>query len=143
VRFEAVDMNAIPAALRRGEFSMTYSAGSLEHLGGIDAGIDFFVRQMECLKPGGVAIHTTELNLSSKTSTLNSSSLCLFREQDLCRLADKLRAHGDTLLSIDIGLSDEPEDQIVDVPPWTNPIHLKLLLAGHTFTSVLLIARRG
>ena len=58
MRFRAVDMNDIPPDLRG--FDFTWSSCALEHLGTLRAGADFVVEQMTCLRPGGVAVHTTE-----------------------------------------------------------------------------------
>ena len=58
VRYRAVDMTAIPDDLRG--FDFTWSSCALEHLGSLGAGAEFVVRQMDCLRPGGTAVHTTE-----------------------------------------------------------------------------------
>lgn len=142
VTFRAVDMNAIPDDLCRGDFDVTWSAGSFEHIGGIDAGLDFYCRQMACLRPGGVAVHTTEFNLLSYRPTLDSPNLCLFRVQELQVLAERLAAQGDRLLPLDLASGTEPDDLWVDSPPYRIP-HLKLAIGAHTTTSVLLVARRG
>ena len=63
VDYRPVDMNAIPADLRG--FDFTWSSCALEHLGTLAAGMDFVVAQMDCLRPGGVAVHTTEFLVSS------------------------------------------------------------------------------
>ena len=56
-----VDMNAPPRRPpHRGRFDFTWSSCALEHLGTLAAGADFVVAQMDCLRPGGVAVHTTE-----------------------------------------------------------------------------------
>ena len=51
-------MNHLPDDLRG--FDFTWSSCALEHLGTLAAGADFVVAQMDCLRPGGVAVHTTE-----------------------------------------------------------------------------------
>lgn len=142
VRFRAVDMNAIPEDLRDGSFDFTYSAGSFEHLGGIDAGLDFFVNQMACLRPGGLAAHTTEFNMLSYHETLESPNLSLYRVQELQVLAERLAAQGDRLWPLDLASGIEPDDLHVDSEPWGLP-HLKIALGRHTTTSVLLVGVRG
>ena len=64
VRLRAVDMNAIPSDLVG--FDFLWSSCALEHLGSIEAGIDFVLNSTTCLQPGGMAVHTTEYNLSSR-----------------------------------------------------------------------------
>ena len=48
-----------------------WSSCSLEHLGSISHGIEFILNSLKCLKQHGVAVHTTEFNLSSNEETLN------------------------------------------------------------------------
>jgi len=143
--FRPVDMRAIPEELRQGGFDFTWSAGSLEHLGGLDAGIEFVCRQMECLRPGGVAVHTTELNVSRERCTLNLGDLCFYRELDLERLAARLAEQGDLLLPLDLAAGDLEADLVVDVPPYEQgPAHLRLRGGGNfEFTSVALMVIRG
>ena len=63
VAFAACDMTRIPPNLSGYDFC--WSSCSLEHLGTLSAGIDFVVQCVEgTLRPGGIACHTTELNLS-------------------------------------------------------------------------------
>lgn len=143
VRFEAVDMREIPEPLRRGEFDFTWSAGSFEHVGGIQAGIDFFLQQMECLRPGGIAAHTTEFNFASNETTVESSNLVLFRRRDLERLARLVAAQGDELWPLDLQPGNHEADLYVDPFPYTGEYHLNLKINDHVSTSILLVARRG
>jgi len=137
--FMAVDMNAIPEALLQGQFNFTWSCGSFEHLGGIDNGLKFFVNQMRALKPGGLAVHTTEFNIGAHH--LDSKDLCLFRPEDLNDLASRLTSQGDVLY-YDLAMGTEPEDRHIDQPPYGLP-HLKLAIGPFQTTSILLVARRG
>jgi methyltransferase family protein len=65
VRHCAVDMAAIPDDLQRGGFDLVWSVCSLEHLGSLERGEAFVLAAMRCLRPGGVAVHTTEYNLDA------------------------------------------------------------------------------
>lgn len=142
--YRSVDMNDIPDDLKQGQFDFTWSCGSFEHIGGIDASLRFFCEQMKCLRPGGIAAHTTEYNYANNHETLQAKNLVLFRKQDLERLAEMLKAQGDELLPLDFSLGNQPEDTIVDEPPYdTDNPHLKLRVGGFLTTSILLIARRG
>lgn len=143
VEFRQVDMNAIPDDLLQGQFNFTWSCGSFEHIGGIDASLAFFCRQMQTLKPGGIAAHTTEFNPIDSDETLNEPNLCLFRERDLRRLESMLAAQGDHLWSLDLCPGETELDTIVDVPPYTSDIHLSIKIGNWTTTSVLLVAERG
>jgi len=60
VEFQPVDMNFIPEHLEGYDFC--WSICAFEHLGSIERGLVFVERAMRVLKPGGLAIHTTEFN---------------------------------------------------------------------------------
>lgn len=68
VDFRVVDMNEIPCNLKGYDF--LWSSCSLEHLGTLQKGVKFIWNSLECLRPGGVAVHTTEYNLSSNLDTV-------------------------------------------------------------------------
>ena len=75
-------------------FDFTWSSCAFEHLGNLAAGCDFVVEQMRCLAPGGVAVHTTELNVSSDDRTVESGATVLYRRRDIEDLAARLRRLG-------------------------------------------------
>lgn len=144
VEFREVDMNAIPDDLLLGEFDFTWSCGSFEHIGGVDKSLEFFCHQMRCLKPGGIACHTTELNMDlGATDTIDSDNLVLFLDLDLARLAGMLWAQGDRLWSPDLVQGDTEIDRFIDRPPYAAPHHLNIEIGGFVTTSVVLIATRG
>jgi SAM-dependent methyltransferase len=131
-----VDMNVIPPDLRN--FDFTWSACSLEHVGSIALGIQFILNSVACLRPGGVAVHTTEFNLSSNTETLDNGGTVLFRRSDIEELTRLLRQAGHAIdVSFDRGSG--PADGYVDVPPYCSSPHLRLALAGFVTTSIGLI----
>jgi hypothetical protein len=134
-------MRNIDPTLR--DFDFTWSASCFEHLGGIKSGIEFFLKQMQCLKPGGVAVHTTEYLTSGNEETLDSPNLCFFRQRDLLELTHRMAAQGDRLWGIDLTPGDWPHDKHVDQPPYGPEPHLNLQMGPFKFTSVLLIGMRG
>ncbi len=142
VAFEFVDMNDIPAHLAG--FDFCWSSCCLEHLGNLQHGIDFFINSVEkTLKVGGVACHTTELNLTSDEHTIESGRTVIYRKQDLQRLCRTLeeRGHSVTPLRIEPGLF--VADYLVDVPPYRKDPCLKFQLGQYVATSVGIVARRG
>lgn len=141
VSFREVDMNDIPGDLQG--FDIVWSACAFEHLGSIEHGKRFVLRAMDCLKPGGVAVHTTEFNLSSDDETVDHQGTVLFRRRDLEDLAERLRARGDRMLPLNTHPGSDPVDHFVDVPPYKPQPHLRLLIEGHAATSVGIIIRRG
>ncbi|MGH9138154.1 MAG: methyltransferase, partial [Acidimicrobiales bacterium] len=85
VTWRAVDMNEIPGDLDG--FDFCWSACSLEHLGTLAAGLDFVERSLATLRPGGIAVHTTEFNVDSDDETVTEGPTVLYRRRDLIELA--------------------------------------------------------
>lgn len=141
VDFRSLDMNSIEAELE-GQFDFCWSACAFEHLGSIQHGLDFVVNSVNCLKPGGIAVHTTEFNCSSNSDTLDNSSTVLFRKQDFERLANHLAKNGSEM-SFNFNLGQQPLDQYVDVPPYSADNHLKLQIEKWTTTSFGLVVRKA
>ena len=141
VTHQSCDMNDIDPTLTG--FDFNWSSCSFEHLGSIEQGLDFVVNAIEMtLKPGGIGVHTTELNVQSTTDTITEGGTVLFRISDLQRLADRLTARGHHVEPIIVGPPSNAIDLHVDTAPYT-PIHLRLKVAGFTTTSVGLVVRRG
>lgn len=141
VEFREVDMNHIPANL--GDFDFCWSACALEHLGSIEKGLAFIENSVNCLKPGGWAIHTTEFNLSSDDQTVDHLETVLFRKRDLLRLAARLRAQGHYVADFDFDPGSLPIDDYIDLPPYREHPHLKVALMGYSATSIGIIVQRG
>jgi SAM-dependent methyltransferase len=141
VRFQEVDMKAIPRDLRTGAFDFTWSSCALEHLGTLAAGADFVVEQMDCLKPGGVAVHTTEYLVSSNDVTVEAGGTVFYRRRDIEALAARLRKLGHDI-DVDYTEGTTPEDLHVDVPPYSD-VHLRTELAGYVTTSLALVVTKG
>lgn len=141
VTYRAVDMNAIDDDLIN--FDFTWSSCSLEHLGSIEAGLEFIRNSIACLTFGGLAVHTTEFNLSSNSDTIDNDSTVLFRRQDLERLAVDLVSRGHYVAQFKYDFGDTMVDQHVDVPPYADAEHLKLAIQQYVTTSFGIIVRRG
>jgi SAM-dependent methyltransferase len=127
VAFRYMDMNSISPDLR--DFDFVWSACSLEHLGSLARGEQFVYNALACLKPGGIAVHTTEFTVSSNTHTVDYRGVVLFRRRDMERMATNLTASGHTIEPFVFDTGDMPLDKIVDLPPYSDDQHLKLLLA--------------
>lgn len=138
-----VDMNAVPDDLT--DFDFCWSICAFEHLGTLRRGMDFVRASLATLKPGGVAVHTTELNLSSDRDTEEADRwTVLYRAQDLRRLAAELEAEGHYVWPLDLDPGDAGADRFVDVPPYNRKgIHLHTWFRRYAVTPVGLIIRRG
>lgn len=141
IAFRTVDMNAVPDDLEG--FDFCWSACALEHLGSIEAGLAFIRRSIVTLRPGGLAVHTTEFNVSSNEDTLSTGGTVLFRRRDIDGLIAQLQADGHEVAPMDYDAGDRPIDRYIDVPPYRAEPHLKLALSGYAATSIGLIIRRG
>jgi SAM-dependent methyltransferase len=152
VRFRPVDMHAIPADLRQGEFDFCWSVCSFEHLGNLRAGMDFVTRAMDCLRPGGVAVHTTEFNPQESGPTIERGVTVLYQRRHIEALAARLSAAGHEVLPIDFDAGGGMLDGFVDLPPFAAsdgaaPVpdtpHLRKALGEHAATSIGLVIRRA
>lgn len=142
VTFREVDMRAIPADLRG--FDFLWSSCALEHLGSLAHGMDYVMQAMTCLREGGVAVHTTELNCDSDQDTIEVGGSVVYRKRDLQDLAGRLRDLGHRVEPMDFNLGDSPADGYVDEPPYGGRSHLKLRLGPYASTSFgLIITKRA
>jgi len=149
VTLRAVDMRRIPADLRGG-FDFVWSVCSLEHLGTLDAGIAFVVNAARCLKPGGIAVHTTEFNMAGEGPTVGRGSTVLYQEKHMRRMAEKLAQAGYEMLPFDATPGIRLMDGFIDLPPYPGtkwPLqqqstpHLVLSVHGFPTTSAGIIVR--
>ena len=131
-----VDMNHIPADLR--DFDFLWSCGSLEHIGGLQNGLQFVERAMSCLKPAGVAVHTTEFLYGGGSDTLDTPGMSFYRPSDIEDLADRLHLAGHKM-KLNLTLGTHPLDAVVadTHAPWE--IRIREAIAGYVITSVGLI----
>ena len=128
--FRPVNMNAIPDDLRGYDFC--WSACALEHLGSLLHGLDFIRYSLDCLQPGGLAVHTTEFNLGSATETLESGPSVVYRESDLLAFVDELGAQGHQI-TLNLNPGAEATDRLIDRDR-DSDIHLRLY-ARHQIAS--------
>lgn len=140
VSFMPVDMNAIPQALG-GRFDFCWSACALEHLGSLEHGLRFIENSMRTLRPGGVAVHTTEYNLSSNTDTLETEQCSYYRQCDIESLVQRMTAAGFEVSPIDWSLGEGFAERVVDLPPYAGrgEPHIRLKAGMYDTTSIGLI----
>jgi hypothetical protein len=124
-------------------------------LGSIDQGLRFIKESVKCLKPGGVAIHTTEFNFAYEDETLESPSCVLFRKKDFEKVAAELTTEGHDVEPLNFNVGDGPLDSFIDLPPYRDeespltagtgysPLHMKLTIGGYPSTCFGVIVRAG
>lgn len=118
VSIRYVDMNAIPLDTYE-QFDFCWSVCALEHLGSIKAGLDFIRNSLDCLRSGGVAIHTTEFNYSRTSKTVDNWPTVLFLRRHFEELAKALQDDGFEVFPLDFDVGSRPLDCFVDLPPYT------------------------
>ncbi len=136
VSFRDVDMRALPDDLGTADF--IWSACSFEHLGSLEEGLQFVLNSARLLRPGGVAVHTTEFNVSSNDKTVSDGGVVIYRRQDIEDVTARLEQDG-YVIDLDFTDGTLPGDAYVDQYPFKGEVHLKLDLWGHIATSYGLI----
>jgi hypothetical protein len=156
IAVDIVDMRSIPATYRG--FDFIWSACSMDHLGSIDAGLQFVADSLACLRPGGWAVHTTELNVSSNERTIESGPTVFFRVRDFERVRGMVEPVG-SMEELDFEPGDDYFDRFVDRPPYPGvrqpdigqwngerfvgtKAHLVLNSGGHDVTSAGMVVRK-
>lgn len=140
VSFAFADMNHIPDSFA--DFDFCWSACCFEHLGSIEKGLDFVRNSLKTLKPGGLAIHTTEFNLTSNEDTFEHPTLSLFRRRDIESLYGRLIEEGHQPWSLNLFPGNGKIDAFVDLPPFALP-HLKLQVSRYVTTSIGLVVQKS
>jgi 2-polyprenyl-3-methyl-5-hydroxy-6-metoxy-1,4-benzoquinol methylase len=116
VSLRYVDMNDIPADLEGHDFC--WSVCALEHLGSIEKGLNFIENSLNVLKPGGVAVHTTEYNFMHDEVTIDNWGTVLFLRKHFQEIHDRLTRNGHKVRALDFSIGDKPMDRFVDLPPF-------------------------
>ncbi|MBL6081782.1 hypothetical protein JMJ56_27750 [Belnapia sp. T18] len=142
VTYAPCDMNAIDEHFS--EYDFCWSSCCLEHLGSLQKGLDFIANSVEkTLKLGGVACHTTELNMSSNDKTIEDGSCVIYRHRDIEEFLNEMTHRGHKVEQFSVAPDTHSLDSYVDVPPYNHNPHLKLQLMGYVSTSVGLVITRG
>jgi hypothetical protein len=139
VTWRSVDMRAVPDDLRG--FDFCWSACALEHLGSLEAGVTFVERSLGTLRPGGVAVHTTEYNVRSDDDTVATGPTVLYRKQDMLALAARLERAGHHVAAFDFAPGVGVADEYVDVPPYSAEPHIRVWFGSFVTTSLALVVR--
>jgi hypothetical protein len=98
---------------------------------------------MNCLAPGGVAVHTTEFNLSSNRRTITAGETVIFRRSDIESLARRLRAAGHFVEPLDLTHDALPPARSSRSGDQGLINQLQLQLGPYLATSIGLIVRKG
>ena len=143
VSFYHADMNDL-SQFKKHHYDFLWSSCAIEHVGSLEKSISFVKRSMQLLKPGGIAVHTTEFNLDSTTNTVEMGGSILYRRSDLEQLDFELRKEYACIEPMDLNPGYERDDVLYDYQPYyeNGRAHIKIILDGLLTTSLLLICRR-
>lgn len=133
VKFQHLDMNQIDPLLTG--FDFLWSTGSLEHIGGYDKGLAFVENAMNCLKPGGIAVHTTEFTLTSEQVGHDTPNLSFYCRRDIEQLAARLINSGHMII-LNFERGHTVADTHVDTPPFNYGRTLCAHFSSHVVTSI-------
>jgi hypothetical protein len=142
VKFKNLDMNAISDE-HFGVYDFCWSSCALEHLGSLEHGLVFIENSMKTLKPGGIAVHTTEFNLSSNDETIESEGVSIYRKQDIELLIERLTASGHKVVPFDWSLGKGFAELVVDLPPYRQSPHLRLKTQEFDTSSIGIIIHKA
>jgi len=140
VKVMNVDMNNIPNDLK--DFDFIWSTCALGHLGNLEKGLQFIENSLKTVKPGGVAVHTTEFNLTSDTDTYETSNTSVYRKRDIQQLVQRLTAQGHEI-SVNFNIGNGPLDSYVAEQMGSPDKHLRLRLGGFAVTSLGIVIRKN
>jgi FkbM family methyltransferase len=142
VKFMNMDMNKIPPELND-QFDFVWSSCALGHIGGYQNGLDFILRSVKLLKPGGIALHTTELDVSPGESRFESPTLSLYREKDLNALIKNLNSEGYQVDHFsNVSNWDGESERFIDREPWGERPHIRIQVLGREVLSLVLRIHR-
>jgi SAM-dependent methyltransferase len=153
VSLRNVDMNAIPDDLR--DYDFCWSICALEHLGTLENGTRFIENSLRTLRPAGLAIHTTELNIDAEGGTIDNWPTVLFQRRHFEALATRLREQGHDVAELNFHYGKKPMDRFIDLPPFHHdlpsdmaewigdPLHLKVGIDGFACTCFGIVVRKA
>lgn len=142
VSFRYVDMNALPDDLQGYDFC--WSSCAIEHVGSLAQSKQFLKNMLRCLKPGGVAVHTTEFNLTSDVDTIEEGYSVLFRKKDIEEIREYFLELG-CEMETSYFRGDARENGHVDIYPFRSPgapHHINLVIDGYASTSFAIVVRK-
>jgi hypothetical protein len=113
-----------PAAVGRmpaGGYDACWSVNMPQRLGSVAAGLDAFEASLAPLRPGGLALHTFLLNLTTDGFTWDVPELVILRRRDVEALAERLMARGHRLLCLNTHPGHEEADERTQLDPAAPP----------------------
>ncbi len=142
VSFRNVDMNEIPEDI--GQFDFCWSSCAIEHVGSLELSKLFMKNMLSVIKPGGMAVHTTEFNLWSNEDTEEEGTSVIYRKRDLEELREWFLSQG-CEMELSFKRENGEYDRFLPFPhyyPSDTRNHLNLMIGPYASTSFALIIRK-
>lgn len=142
VSYRDLDMNNIPEDI--GLFDFCWSSCAIEHVGGLNLSKAFLKNMIKVLKPGGIAVHTTEFNLWSNEETEEDGYSIIYRKKDLEELKEWYQENGCTM-ELSFKRKAEGENMYLPIPPYEdndNRSHINLVVGNFASTSYGIIVKK-
>jgi 2-polyprenyl-3-methyl-5-hydroxy-6-metoxy-1,4-benzoquinol methylase len=147
ITFQSADMNNIDKTLDS-RFDFCWSACALEHLGSVEKGFTFIRNSLKTLKPGGVAVHTTEYTFDLEIAHDHWPTV-LYKRERLLEFVDFLTRDGYAVAELDLAPGNLLLDGFADLQTkeffsqrMAANLHLKTVFDGYACTSVGLIIQK-
>jgi FkbM family methyltransferase len=142
VSFKSMDMNNIPESFENC-FDFVWSTCALGHIGGYQKGLDFIFNSAKLLRPGGIALHTTELDMSPNSDRFDSPNLSFYKIEDILELKVRLEGVGFEVADLNIPESwTNPSERYVVTEPWGDKPHIRIRIFDREILSLVLRIRR-
>ncbi|WP_165070749.1 hypothetical protein [Desulfovibrio sp. ZJ200] len=150
-----VDLTQIPPELF-GLYDFCWSVCVIEHIGSIQAGLDFLKNSLNLLKPGGISVHTTEFNFLDTPQTIDNCGSVLFKKEHIEYLVEEIGKLGGEVIGADFSYGNKIFDLYIDNPPYFHQEieginikyppysvpHIKLLIDGFPATCFGVIIKK-
>jgi hypothetical protein len=126
----------------KNKFDFVWSTCALGHIGGYENGLNFIKKSLLCLKRGGIAVHTTEVDLSDQEK-FDTPGLSLYKISDINYLIQGLdQSKMYTVLHHNLEPGNSVLEKYVDQPPYSIP-HLRIEVLGREVLPFALVIMRN
>lgn len=142
VSYINLDMNNIPDDI--GEFDFCWSSCAIEHVGSLELSKQFMKNMIRVLRPGGLAVHTTEFNLWSNEDTIEKGLSVIYRKKDFEELRDWYE-HNGCEIELSFKRGSRPVETYLPFPPYSKDDtrdHLNLIIDNYASTSYGIIVKK-
>lgn len=141
VKFKHIDMTLLPENI--GKYDVVWSSCVVEHLGGFEKAKEFLLNSYRMLNPGGLSVHTTEMELTEKETMMDYGHSAVFRTIELLNIKAQLKAMGAEIEMSFYTPNSTEADNYISIPPYDNNFpHLKLLLGQSITTSFMIVIKK-